>query len=464
MSKPTISIVGTGYVGLSTAVVLANSGYKVFTIDIDQKKIDIIKSGKSFFYEIGMDELIQKALKEKTLIPTTDFSEAIPTSDVIFSCVGTPDRPDGSPNLDYIYDSAASVVKYATKPFVFVQKSTVPVGTAANLIKKMQELNSNDLEFSYISNPEFLREGSALYDTLNMDRIVLGGVDEFAVKQIAEIYKSVDEYAKKFNLDAVSQFAKDNNPAARPFGEKSFEDRVVTTSLESAELIKVSANAFLALKISFANEIALLCDKSGADVTEVMNGVGMDHRIGKAFLYAGRGYGGGCFPKDVKGLISVGDQHGIDMTITKAAFELNHNMPGYIIKKAINKFGGFKGKSVAVLGLAFKTGTSDTRKSPGIKLAHEALLAGACVTVYDPEAMEEAEPLMDNQIIRAHSLEAAIKDADIIVLATPWGELIKYPLSGYKNLMRGNFIIDAVNALKPKDVADAGFEYVGVGR
>ena len=461
--KKNITIVGTGYVGLSTATILANSGYKVHTLDIDEKKIEIIKGGKSYFYEVGLDELIANGLKDKALIPTTSYEDAMSDADIVFSCVGTPDKADGSPNMEYIYSAAESVMKHAQKPFIFVQKSTVPVGTAAKLIEHMKSVRG-EIDFEYVSNPEFLREGSAVFDTLNMDRVVLGSPSSTAIDEVAEVYRDVDNLAAGFDTSKISKYAKDNNPQSMKFTIKPFDQRVIRTNLESAELIKVTANAFLALKISFANEIAMLCDRSGADINQVMDGVGLDHRIGRSFLYAGRGYGGGCFPKDVSGLIATAQSFGVEPIINMAAYDVNNHMPEYIINKMIDQIGNLDSKKIAVLGLAFKTGTSDARKSPGVRIANLLSKAGVKVSAYDPEANEEASESINEDVQIKETLDLACEDTDIIVVATPWEELVRLNSEWVKQNVKDSTVVDAVNALNKKELTYNGITYIGVGR
>lgn len=458
-----ISIIGTGYVGLTTAAVLANAGYKVYTIDIDEDKINTIKKGKSYFYEVGLDKFVKRGIESGNLIPTTSYKESIPNSTIVFSCVGTPDKEDGSPNLDFIYAAAESFSKYAKNGVIYVQKSTVPVGTGKALMKFIKEKNP-ELKLSYVSNPEFLAESSALFDTLNMDRIVVGGDDKESIERVVGLYRSIDKLSSETNLEEIAEFAGTYKNKVEKFANGNFEDRVVRTSLESAELIKVTANACLALKISFANSIALLCDKTGADVNEVMDGVGMDHRIGRAFLYAGLGWGGGCFPKDVSGLISVSEEYDVDPKIMKAAVWTNDEMSEFVVGKLKEKFKTLDKLSIAVLGLAFKPGTSDVRKSPSIKLANKLVGVGIKVRAYDPEAMEEARQKLNEKVGLLESLEDVVRDADVIILATEWPEFINADYGKIKELMKGNLIIDARNRFDKEALKEMGFEYVGVGR
>jgi UDPglucose 6-dehydrogenase len=447
--KPTtICVLGAGYVGLTTAALLAHTGYTVHLIEPNQQRLDSIKAGRSFFYEEGLDSVISTALELNTLLPTDSYQDSIPHSSVVFSCVGTPDNPDGSSNLEYVFGAARSAAEYMQPGCVYVQKSTVPVGTGRQVQALFEELDTNA---HYVSNPEFLREGTALADTLYFDRVVVGGDDKQSIDTIMDIYMDLEQFR-----DQIAHIAR---IPAKPRG-----DQYIATSLNSAELIKVSSNAFLALKISFANSIAMLADKADADVVEVMNAVGADDRIGRAFLNAGRGYGGGCFPKDVSGLISSALEYGVDLEIMNAAQNLNTQMPGYIVDKLqddINE--SLTGKHVAVLGLAFKAGTSDVRKSPGVAIANKLAQAGAIVTTYDPHAREEASVELLSSINYADTIEAAINGVDITLIATEWENILDYPAESMAQQMNGTVLFDAVNQYDAIEATRAGLQYIGVG-
>jgi UDPglucose 6-dehydrogenase len=444
-----IAIIGSGYVGTTAAGIFALAGHDVIALDIDEEKVSAINSGKAPFFETGLNEIIAAAVKENMLKATTDYKKAITSADMIFSCVGTPDKPDGSSDLRYVYNAAESAAKYTKPGAVYIQKSTVPVGTGRNVIKL---LPSNT---AYVSNPEFLREGTAISDTLLFDRVVAGGDDVKSVEKVLDAHKTVEKSALKIakiaGLDIADKLT----------GHKG---EYVSSQLESAELIKVTANAFLALKISFANSIAKLADHTGADINEVMDAVGADKRIGRAFLNAGRGYGGGCFPKDVSGLISSATEHGVDLQIMTAAADLNETMPGYIANKAQSVLGSLEGKKVAVLGLAFKAGTSDARRSPGVKLANILHHGGAEVSVYDPEANGEAKEDLRKGIIFSASAKQAAGNTDAVFVATDWPEFLEIDLLKLVKNMRGKLFVDCMNAFTPAEVMLAGFRYVGVGR
>lgn len=440
----TITILGAGYVGLTSAALFANAGFKVFVVEPNPERLSIIQSGRSFFFEAGIDSLIKNGLKSGNLIATDSYELSVPQSEFIFSCVGTPDKEDGSSNLEFVYSAARSTAKLARPGAVFIQKSTVPVGAAKSIITIFNECNAN---IEYVSNPEFLREGSAVLDTLYFDRVVVGGESHSASKVI-DIYKQLesqrDTIAERAGLEA---------------GNK--EGEYIQTSLASAELIKVTSNAFLALKISFANTIAKIADAADADIVEVMDAVGSDRRIGRAFLNAGRGYGGGCFPKDVSGLIASSAQIGVDFGILKEAQAVNESMPEYIINKTRSVAGeDFKGKKIAVLGLAFKPDTSDTRKSPGIKFANILNNAGANVHTYDPQAGSEARHDLHSDIVIADNINSAIQDAEIVFITTAWSDFQNIDFSPAKESF---VLVDAVNMLDSNRY-QAPIRFIGVGR
>jgi UDPglucose 6-dehydrogenase len=450
--KKVISVIGAGYVGLTTASILAACNYKVYLLDVDKRKIETIKKGKSHFYEEGIENLIKYDLDHKTLIPTLSYKEAVPSSSIIFSCVGTPDNPDGSPNLEYVYAAAKEVGKLAKKTAVFVQKSTVPVGTGKSIIDKFAK---HGHKLNYVSNPEFLREGTAIADTVLFDRIVIGGQEKYR-NEVAALYEAIEQNRQK--IMEIAELELDETIVKNHTGSYIF------TSIESAELVKVAANSFLALKISFANSIAKLADKTNADVVEVMKAVGADKRIGTAFLNAGRGYGGGCFPKDVSGLISSANGYGIDLRIIAASAELNDSMPGYIVNKTKEAINGFSQKKVAVLGLSFKVGTSDVRKSPSIAIANLLVKEGAEVTAHDPAVKGKTHDGLSSKVKLGKSYEKAVKKVDAVFIATDWPEYIEMDLKHLAKLMNGKLFIDCMNSFAPELVRSARLEYLGVGR
>jgi UDPglucose 6-dehydrogenase len=449
-SMPTITILGTGYVGLTTAALFAAAGMKTYVVDPNPGRLESVRNGKSFFYEEGLDPVIAGGVEKGLLIPTPSYEESVPNSDFVISSVGTPDNPDGSSNLSYIFAAATEAAKYLKPEAIYVQKSTVPVGTGS----KVKELFAKaDVSAAYVSNPEFLRESTALRDSLWFDRIVVGGDNSEALEKVMSVYRIVEKAR-----DDIAALAGIEPPEQQPVG------RYITVNLESAELIKVVSNAFLALKISFANSIAVLADKVGADVVEVMDAVGADTRIGRSFLNAGRGYGGGCFPKDVSGLIAAGLEQGVNLEIMRAAQAINETMPGYIVEKLQDALGGsLNGRTIAVLGLAFKAGTSDARRSPGVAFANSLARGGAHVVAFDPQANEEAAPMLKDTKV-ASTIEEAIEGADAVIVATDWPEFLAYTPQQYAAKLSGKIFVDAMNRFDIPAVTAAGLQYTGVGR
>jgi UDPglucose 6-dehydrogenase len=445
----TITVLGAGYVGLTTAALLSNAGYTVYIVEPDLKRLESIKRGHSFFFEQGIDEIIRYGLDQKTLVPTNSYEQSVPRSSVVFSCVGTPDNPDGSSNLTYIFSAASEALELLPRNAIYVQKSTVPVGTGQNIIDIFAKKRS---DITYVSNPEFLRESTAIFDTLWFDRVVVGSKDPVGAEKILNIYRNLQDYRKEISERADIKNGPDNGV-------------YISTNLNSAELIKVTSNAFLALKISFANSIAMLSDAAGANINEVMDAVGADTRIGRAFLNAGRGYGGGCFPKDVSGLISSSNTFGIDMEIMKAAQNVNDSMPGYIIKKLLGELKNLEERKIAILGLAFKAGTSDVRKSPGISLANLLKKNGADVRTYDPQAKEEASRDILSGVLQHDTIEETVDGVDAVIIATEWPEIIEF-ISNTTNLssLRGDVIIDAVNKLPAENFSNTRFKHIGIGK
>ncbi len=460
-----VAIIGTGYVGLATAAILSNTDIKVYTVDIDEDKIDIIKEGRSYFFETGLDEFVKKGVESGNLVPTTEYEEAIRESDVVFSCVGTPDKADGSSDLKYIYQVAEEVAKQCAnsdkEEIIFVQKSTVPVGTGEKLVEFMKDVNS-ELKVNYVSNPEFLREGAAVFDTLNIDRLVIGSDNSESAEKVKGIFRKVFDLAQELDHSEYSEYANAYHDKLEALNEADFDDKVFVMDIKSAELVKVTANAFLALKISFANSIAKLSDKAGSNISEVMDGVGADPRIGRSFLYAGLGWGGGCFPKDVSGLIATANEHGVDLPIMDAAVLENAEMVGFVADKVVD-LTPEHGK-VAVLGLSFKPGTSDVRKSPAIRLANRLIDEGFEVVAYDPQAMEEAEEFLSDVVVLKDDIDSALDGVDAVVIATDWNVFKGYDWDKGKGLMSGDVVVDGRNCLDSERVRGAGLRYVGVGQ
>lgn len=449
-----ITVIGAGYVGLTTAALLANAGYKVYLIESHfTDRLESIKSGRSWFFENGLNSLVAEGVASSNLIPVNTF-DCLKETDIVFSCMGTPDNPDGSSNLTFVFKAVDEAIKLLPNGSVFVQKSTVPVGTGSK-IKSAFTKASKDIV--YVSNPEFLRESTAIADTLWFDRVVVGSSDANATERVIDLYKMLE--AKR---DAIAEVA-GIIPSAK---QVKLQGEYIITSQSSAELIKVTSNAFLALKISFANSIAKLADATGADIKEVMGAVGADPRIGRSFLNAGRGYGGGCFPKDVSGLIASAQQSGVEMGIMHEVVDVNASMPGYIAEKIKEaNQGSLVGKKVAVLGLAFKAGTSDARRSPAIDLANILQHFGSEVHAYDPEANNEAiSDGLSNQIQLNESIEDCVAGVDVVCIATDWKEFVDYDLVKLKSIMIGDVFADCMNAYEPSSIKAAGFRYIGVGR
>jgi UDPglucose 6-dehydrogenase len=431
-----ISIIGTGYVGLTTGIAFAFLGYEVICMDKDEEKINNLNKGIVPIYEPGLEEMLNKV--KNNIIFTTDIEYAIKKSDVIFICVGTPSREDGSIDMSYFKEAISEIAKVINGYKVIVNKSTVPVGTADWVKEEIKKCFKG--EFSVVSNPEFLREGSALKDFLEPDRIVIGVEDEKAKEIMTEIYSKI------------------NSPK-------------VITDIRSAEMIKYTANAFLAMKISFINEIANICEKVGADVKEVAKGIGLDKRIGPYFLNAGIGYGGSCFPKDIDGLLTIANTHNYDFKLLKAVTEVNEYQQERFVKKIINILERENGDTVAIWGLAFKPNTDDVRKSPALKIIKRLIEKGYKINAYDPKAIENAKKelqlLGDRYIQNIHFIAdpyEVVKKADVLALVTEWSEFLNIDMRKVKDLMRKPYFFDGRNLFDPKEMKKIGFNYEGIGR
>ncbi|MFN4197018.1 MAG: UDP-glucose dehydrogenase family protein [Caldimicrobium sp.] len=433
-----ISVIGTGYVGLVCGAGLADFGMKVICVDIDEEKIKCLKKGEIPFYEPGLEELVKKNYKAGRLNFTTDFAKAIKNSLVIFICVGTPSLPDGSVDLTQIKDVALKIADVIDEYKVIVTKSTVPVGTNKWIKELINKHKKTDAEIDVISNPEFLREGNAVEDFMHPDRVIIGGESAYAIAIIKDIYRPL--YL-----------------AETPF---------IITNLETAELIKYASNAFLATKITFINEIANFCEKVGADVTVVAKGMGLDPRIGPKFLNPGPGFGGSCFPKDVKALIIQGKQVSSPFKILEAVIEVNEKQKLRVISKLENFLGDLKDKVIAILGLSFKPNTSDVRESPSLSVIPKLIEKGAKIKVYDPVAMEEFKKAVGDNLPIEYSAspEEAVKNAHAMVILTEWNEFRFLDLAIIKNLMKTPVLIDMRNIYEPEIVKKLGFSYSGIGK
>lgn len=452
-----IAIIGSGYVGTTLAAILSNVGYQTVLIDVNKSKIDSINSGKSHFYEVGLDDLIKIGVNNDKLHATDKYNLAISGADVIFICVGTPENPDGSPNMSYTFSAVESMIPYLKQNCVIAQRSTVPIGTGRKIINAITKQRP-ELEFGYVSNPEFLAEGSALADSLNPSRVVLGSDSSEAIDKIKDIFYEIEKYSKNVDITKLSKYSytySKNKPKTQQ------STKFILTGLESAEMIKVSSNSFLALKISYANSLAKLADSCGASIDEVMEGVGSDDRIGRSFLYPGLGYGGGCFPKDVAGLISSFEELDIYEPILPAQYKVNESMVDYAIDK-IKHLPQIK--SISVLGLSFKPGTSDCRQSQSIRLVNKLVNNYPEVRVFDPLAMEEAKESISDEAIFTDGIEECLTKTDLAIIGTEWSEFIEYNWEEAIDLFNQRNIFDARGRLDSKKLKEMGYNYIGIGR
>ncbi len=430
-----ISVIGTGYVGLVTGACFAEFGVHVTCVDVDSEKVEKLKKGVIPIYEPGLDKIVEKNAAAGRLQFTTDIKSAVESSLVVFLAVGTPPQADGSPDMSYYRQAAKDVAEAMNGYKVLVTKSTVPVGTGKWLHEFVTANLKIDTEFGVASNPEFLREGAAIEDFMRPDRVVIGSNDERAVDVMKDLYRPL----------------------------YLIETPIVITSLEAAELIKYAANAFLATKITFINEIANLCDAIGCDVHDVARGMGMDNRIGRKFLHPGPGYGGSCFPKDTRALTTVADKFGVETRIVDAVVEANERQREAMVPKIERLLGSIDGKQIGVLGLSFKPETDDMRESPAIEIIKALVEKGARVRAYDPVAMDEARHCLPD-IEYAEDEYDAIRDADILVIITEWNQFRALDMEKVRSLLRAPKIADLRNIYEPVDMKEMGFEYVGVGR
>jgi UDPglucose 6-dehydrogenase len=430
-----IAVIGTGYVGLVTGAGLSDFGNDVVCVDIDQKKIDALRQGKIPIYEPGLDKIVSKNAAEGRLRFSTDLAEAIQSSRAIFIAVGTPPRPDGSADLRYVEEVARSIADHMNGPKLVITKSTVPIGTG-RMIEEILASRGGDHKGSVVSNPEFLREGSAIEDFMKPDRVVIGASDEESIALMKEIYAPLH----------------------------SLEIPFVVTNVESSELIKYAANGFLATKISFINEIAVLCEKLGGDVQDVARGIGLDSRIGPKFLQAGPGYGGSCFPKDTSAMADIAKRFGYEFQIIEAVLRVNEDIKQRMVTKIIEAMEGeVRGKTIAVLGLAFKPETDDMRDSPALEIIEGLQEKGAKIRAYDPQAMPNAETMLKDVTFCRDAYETA-EAADALVIATEWNEFRALNLDRVKTLLRKPLVIDLRNVYDPHRMRRAGYTYVAVGR
>ncbi len=432
-----VTIIGAGYVGLVSGCCFAEFGASVTCVDLDESRVVALKDGRIPIYEPGLDRLLAANTAAGRLNFTTDLSSAVPTAELVFLAVGTPTRRgDGHADLSYVYAAASDVAKHLQGYTVIVDKSTVPVGTARQVKRIIAEANP-EANFDVASNPEFLREGAAISDFMRPDRVVIGADSSRAEALLRQLYRPL-------NL---------------------IEAPIMVTDLESAELIKYASNAFLATKISFINEMSMLCERVGADVHAVAKGMGLDDRIGKKFLHPGPGFGGSCFPKDTQALIRMAQEHQVSARIVEAVLEVNAAQKARMIAKIRQALGGSEsGKTVAVLGLTFKPETDDMRDAPSLAILPALLDKGAKIRAHDPQGMEAATPMLPSGVTYHGDLYEAVEGSDAVVLMTEWNQYRGLDLSRLRDLMRGDVFVDLRNVYECAAMCEAGFDYHCVGR
>lgn len=431
-----IAIIGTGYVGLVTGACFAEFGVFVTCVDKDQEKIEKLKKGIIPFYEPGLDDIVKRNLKEDRLKFTTQIDEAVNEALVIFIAVGTPPRGDGSANLEYVKEVAKEIAKNMTSYKVIVTKSTVPVGTGAKIKEIIKQNLEKSVEFDIVSNPEFLREGSAVEDFIRPNRVVIGAESEQAIAIMKDLYKPL----------------------------YLIETPFVITDIPTSELIKYATNSFLATKISFINEISALCEAVGANVNTVAKAMGLDGRIGPKFLHAGIGFGGSCLPKDTMAIVKIAEEKGVKLNIVKAAIEANQRQRERLTEKIINAFNNnIDGKVIGILGLSFKPNTDDIREAPAIYIIQTLQKKKAIIKVYDPAAMENTKNIFP-EIVYCSDAYSVAKNADALVVITEWNQFRNLDLEKLKTLMKGDLFFDFRNIYDPQRVKQSGFKYFGVGR
>lgn len=429
-----IAIAGTGYVGLVTGVCLAEMGnHNVVCVDVDNEKIHMLNSGISPIYEDGLDELLEKNLKDGSLSFTSNYKEAYSGADAIFIAVGTPERSDGSANLDYLMRVVRQIAESATKDVLVIVKSTVPIGTNKVVESTLKESLSHPIRVEVASNPEFLAQGTAVRDTFEASRIVIGVESEWARDIMLDIYKG-------------------------------FKSEIVVTNRNSAEMIKYASNDFLALKISYMNDIANLCEIVGANIDDVAKGMSYDERIGKNFLKAGIGYGGSCFPKDTKALHWLSNFNGYELKTIKAAIEVNETQKLKLVRKASQMVESFEGMKIAILGLTFKPGTDDMREAPSIVNINYLLERGAKIFAFDPVGEENARHIFKDSVTYTDYIEDAIEDADMCFIMTEWEEIVEFDVSKYNKLMKRPLVFDGRNCYALEVMKENNIEYYSIGR
>jgi UDPglucose 6-dehydrogenase len=432
-----IAVVGTGYVGLVTGTCLAETGNEVICVDINEKKVEMMKAGKLPIYEPGLEQLFHRNIAQDRLKFTSNLAEGIKEAKIIFLALPTPPGGDGAADLSYVLGAAGDIARLLTDYKVIVTKSTVPVGTADKVTAVMQQHAAPGIEYAVVSNPEFLREGVAVEDFMKPDRVVVGTTDERARKLMAELY---------------GPYVRQGNP-------------VIFMDERSSELTKYAANSFLATKISFMNEIANLCELVGADVDMVRRGIGSDDRIGKRFLFAGIGYGGSCFPKDVQALAKSAEETSYDFKILNSVMEVNEIQKTVLTEKVKKYYNGdLTGKHFALWGLAFKPETDDIREAPALYIIDALLAAGATVTAFDPEGMPNVKAIVGDKIAFAENQYDALKDADALLIVTEWSLFRTPDFNRIEELLKAKVIFDGRNLYDLDKMIDCGFYYNSIGR
>ena len=427
-----ICVIGVGYVGLATGACVADLGNRVICLNRDKEKSDNLKKGILPIFEPGLEEIVRRNYEAGRLDFTTSYDEGLHDAEFVFIAVGTPSGSEGEADLSHVTQAAEQIAKRLVKPLIIINKSTVPIGTGDWVADIINEHKVNDAAFAVVSNPEFLREGSAVHDFMNPDRIVLGSTSQEAAEKVAELYEPL-------------------------------QATVIITDLRTAEMIKYASNAFLATKISFINEMANICEALGADVKEVARGMGSDRRIGPEFLGAGVGWGGSCFPKDVKALAHIAATHGSHPQMLRAVMEINYDQRKRVIQKLREILGHFRGKTIGVLGLSFKPNTDDMRDAPSIEIIHMLQHEGAQLKVYDPVASENAKRILEN-VIYCDNPYAVAEDASALVLLTEWNEFKQLDMGRIARSMRQPVLFDGRNIYDPQKMRVIGFTYRAVGR
>lgn len=428
-----ISIIGTGYVGLVTGACFAELGNRVFCVDSDIKKIALLKKGFVRIYEPGLEEMVKRNAKKGRISFSASIKDSIKTSDVIFICVGTPSRESGEADLSYLESVSQEIAKSLDSYKLIVEKSTVPVETGEWVKRTVERFKGEKIQFDIASNPEFLREGTAIEDFMHPDRIVIGAESENAKKTLLALYK----------------------PLKAPF---------VVTDIKGAEIIKHASNSFLAMKISFINALSVICDKAGADIREVARGIGFDRRIGKNFLEAGAGFGGSCFPKDLRAFIHIAEKLGYKFDLLREVEKINEAQKDIVVEKVSKLIWNIAAKTICIWGISFKPDTDDIRNAPSIGIIRKLISQGGKVRVYDPKAMENAKEIFKKEITYSRNPYDAAKGSDCLVLLTEWEEFKKADFKKVKELLKQPVIVDGRNIYDREEMRKLGFVYSGMGR